>query len=55
MADLEAQSQILEQIRNAYTVAQFEEVKSKIISSPQSIIAEGTSALQVQAAKLQVN
>ena len=54
-ADAQVLCSIFEQIRGAFTVPQFEEVKSKILMFPQSIIDEGTSTLQVQAAKLQVN
>jgi hypothetical protein len=53
-ADKEALVPILEQMKFAFTANQFEVVKSRIISSPHSIVAEGSSILQIQAAKYQV-
>jgi hypothetical protein len=44
----------MEQIRGAFTLTQFDEVKTRILWSPKSILADGTSALQIQAAQLQV-
>jgi outer membrane murein-binding lipoprotein Lpp len=53
-ADTQALDALFDQIRSAVSVAIFDQVKSRILASPQSIIDEGTSTLQVQAANLQV-
>jgi hypothetical protein len=44
----------MEQIRNAISESQFQEVASKILSSPEKVLQENPSIMQINAANLQI-